>query len=549
MKHPIIYISLLLFTLCFIACDPENVIVTKPVVDSDTLDYEWDSSKVIKITLNGTSISTDSKNVTVAGSTLTIIKKGTYELTGSLSNGQIIVNTSGVVRLLLNNVNITNTSTSPLFVFDAKKTILILPQGSDNTFTDGNNYTQTPDSLNATIYSKDYLAIFGTGKLTVNGNYNGGISGRDELVIESGNITVNSVGFGIKGKDYLKIQGGDINVYSGADGLKSDKDSTINEGFIVINGGNFNVVANNDAIAAQSVLTINNGDFNLISGGGSDFTPGTSSSRGLKSEQNIILNGGTFYINSADDCIGGSQHIEINNGNFMLLSANKPIDSDSTLTVNNGEINITKAIKGISSHKIKLNGGKINIASRNDCVKATKGNDIATADGSSIEINGNTLLLSSEKGDALDSNGSISIKSGTVVIQGSPTLPDDAISYRKSFTIEGGTVIASGATSLLPGTSSAQNAVFIKFKSILAPGTIINIQNASGTSICTYKTTKHSYFAFVSTLALVNGTYNVFTDGTVSGEHSNGYYPLGIYTAGTKRGSFTIAGKLTSIEL
>ena len=34
MKHPIIYISLLLFTLCFIACDPENVIVTKPVVDS-----------------------------------------------------------------------------------------------------------------------------------------------------------------------------------------------------------------------------------------------------------------------------------------------------------------------------------------------------------------------------------------------------------------------------------------------------------------------------------------------------------------------------------
>jgi hypothetical protein len=135
------------------------------------------------------------------------------------------------------------------------------------------------------------------------------------------------------------------------------------------------------------------------------------------------------------------------------------------------------------------------------------------------------------------------------VIQGSPTLPDDAISYRKSFTIEGGTVIASGATSLLPGTSSAQNAVFIKFKSILAPGTIINIQNASGTNICTYKTTKHSYFAFVSTLALVNGTYNVFTDGTVSGEHSNGYYPLGIYTAGTKRGSFTIAGKLTSIEL
>ena len=66
---------------------------------------------------------------------------------------------------------------------------------------------------------------------------------RDELIIESGDITVKSVGLGIKGKDYLIINGGKFNITSGGDGLKSDKDSTENEGFIEINNGEFDIVS------------------------------------------------------------------------------------------------------------------------------------------------------------------------------------------------------------------------------------------------------------------------------------------------------------------
>ncbi|MCE5331795.1 MAG: carbohydrate-binding domain-containing protein [Bacteroidales bacterium] len=548
MKNHLFLVTFLSLILCFYSCDPENVIDNQTTTDADTLDYVWDATKVVKISLNNSSIITDSKNVTVAGSVLNINAKGTYEITGTLADGQIIVNTSGIVRLILNNVNVSNSTSSPLFVADAKKTILILPEGTNNTFTDAANYTITKDSLNSAIYSKDYLAVFGQGKLTVNGNYNGGIASRDELVIESGSLDINAVGFGIKGKDYLKIQDGNIKVISGGDGLKSDKDSTLNDGFIEINGGTFQIVSANDAISAQSILTINKGIFELISGGGSTFTPGSGSSKGLKSQNKIYISGGTFYINSADNCIDADNDIEINDGNFTLLSGNKPIDSDSTLIVNNGDLNITKAIKGISSHNITINAGKISIDSRNDCLKATLGADLTTDDGSSININGGTILLTTEKGDALDSNGSISMTAGLLVVQGSSTQSDDAVTYRSTCLVSGGIIAASGATSLAPGDASSQNSVLIRFNSILNPGTIVNIQDASGNKVLTFRTTKNAYCIMASLPAFSMGaTYNVYTGGSATGTDINGYYPEVVYTAGSKRGLFTIYEKVTKV--
>ncbi len=191
---------------------------------TDTLDYVWDETKVIDVKLNNTSIECSSPNVSINGQNAVITKKGTYKLSGTLENGQIVVNASGIVRLLLNNVNSTSQTTSAIYVADAKRAIIFLPEGTDNTITDGPNYVMTADSINSTIYSRDYMAIAGNGKLTVNANYNSAISSRDELIIESGDITVKSVGLGIKGKDYLIINGGKFNITSGGDGLKSDKD-------------------------------------------------------------------------------------------------------------------------------------------------------------------------------------------------------------------------------------------------------------------------------------------------------------------------------------
>jgi hypothetical protein len=394
------------------------------------------------------------------------------------------------------------------------------------------------------------MAIAGSGKLTVNANYNSAISSRDELIIESGDITVNSVGLGIKGKDYLIINGGKFNITSGGDGLKSDKDSTENEGFIEINNGEFDIVSDQDAISAQTELRINNGTFRITTGGGSNFTADLISTKGLKSQDRITIENGGFTLDCADNIIDADNHLTINGGNFVLSSGNKPLDSDSTLTINGGTVQIIKSVKGISSHRIAVNGGLVTVLSRNDCMKASLGAELTTDDGSSISINGGMVTLSSDKGDALDSNGSILISGGAVTVQGSATKPDDAVSYRSTFKINGGSFYAAGATSLLPQTDSEQNSLAVSFSIIQPPGQIFCIQTEAGATVAVFKATRYSYFFMTSIPALQTGqTYHLYTGGTVTGTDMGGYYADGVYTPGTKKTTFTVSQKVTSIKL
>ena len=549
MKKILLFSAILSSFMWFSSCDPENVIDNENK-DTDTLDYVWDETKVIDVKLNNTSIECSSPNVSINGQNAVITKKGTYKLSGTLENGQIVVNASGIVRLLLNNVNITSQTTSAIYIADAKRAIIFLPEGTNNTITDGPNYVMTADSINSTIYSRDYMAIAGSGKLTVNANYNSAISSRDELIIESGDITVKSVGLGIKGKDYLIINGGKFNITSGGDGLKSDKDSTENEGFIEINNGEFDIISDQDAISAQTELRINNGTFRITTGGGSNFTADLISTKGLKSQDRITIENGGFTLDCADNIIDADNHLTINGGNFVLSSGNKPLDSDSTLTINGGTVQIIKSVKGISSHRIAVNGGLVTVLSRNDCMKASLGAELTTDDGSSISINGGMVTLSSDKGDALDSNGSILISGGAVTVQGSATKPDDAVSYRSTFKINGGSFYAAGATSLLPQTDSEQNSLAVSFSIIQPPGQIFCIQTEAGATVAVFKATRYSYFFMTSIPALQTGqTYHLYTGGTVTGTDMGGYYADGVYTPGTKKTTFTVSQKVTSIKL
>ena len=123
MKKILLFSAILGSFLWFTSCDPENVIDNENK-DTDTLDYVWDETKVIDVKLNNTSIECSSPNVSINGQNAVITKKGTYKLSGTLENGQIVVNASGIVRLLLNNVNITSQTTSAIYIADAKRAII-----------------------------------------------------------------------------------------------------------------------------------------------------------------------------------------------------------------------------------------------------------------------------------------------------------------------------------------------------------------------------------------------------------------------------------------
>ncbi|HAJ97667.1 MAG TPA: dockerin type 1 [Ruminococcus sp.] len=222
------------------------------------------------IALDGDSAEIQGNGATVDGSVITITEEGVYAVSGTLTDGQIVVNADGAkVQIVFMNADITCSSAPAVYVENAKKVFLTLADGSTNTISDGADYAdQTDGAPDATIYSKDSLTINGTGSLTVNGNYNEGITSKDDLVIAGGNITVNSVGNAVKGKDYIAIADGNITINAGGDGLKATNATDEGMGFVYIQGGTLNITAEEDGIQAETEFVAEGGNVTVNSGGG-----------------------------------------------------------------------------------------------------------------------------------------------------------------------------------------------------------------------------------------------------------------------------------------
>lgn len=119
----------------------------------------------------------EADGVKVSGSTVTITEAGTYVLSGTLTDGQIIIDVGDEddVRLVLENASITCTTTAPVYAKNADKVIISLPENTESTVTDTVTGTDGNDALTAAIFAKCDLSVNGTGTLNVNANANDGI--------------------------------------------------------------------------------------------------------------------------------------------------------------------------------------------------------------------------------------------------------------------------------------------------------------------------------------------------------------------------------------
>ena len=536
-----------------------NAMDTNSGYHEDSGDYTWDSSTEVKITLNETTISVDGSGASVDGSTVTITNAGNYNISGKLSDGQIVVDTddSDVVRLILNNVNITCASSAPINIINAEKTILILADNSENYIIDGNTYVfdnAEEDEPNAAIFSKDDLSIFGSGALIIDANYNDGISSKDGLVINSGTITINAVDDGIRGKDYLAIMDGTITITAAGDGMKSDNDEDETMGYIYIEQGDINITAQTDAIDAQTDVLISDGQFNLKSGGGSSRSViSSSSAKGVKGNVSVLIDDGNITANSADDALHSNTSIVINGGEFNISTGDDGIHADKSVIINDGTIIITKSVEGVEGNYITVNGGKISVVSSDDCFNSTAGSRTERDDKSCTYIYGGYVVLNSSSGDGLDSNGSIVMKDGTVIIHGPSNQPEVMIDYNGTFNISGGLLVSSGSSSNMtqaPSSSSSQNSLKIMFRSASSASTIFHIEDSNGNDIVTFQPLHRYQSVVFSSSKLVKGkSYNVYLGGSSTGENNDGLYTGGTYSGGTKSTSFTVSGTVTSFNI
>ncbi len=566
MKKLLTVLGTLLFILYLTSCeknsrieDDENPVDTTGQgqltgnYHERALDYTWDKSTESFITLNGSSISSESPNVYITGNTAIINAAGNYVISGNLDNGQIKIDAdkNALVRIILNNVHIHNNSGPALYIEKSFRTLINLVDGTDNFLSDGDQYSHPEEEPNAALFCRSDLTIFGEGSFTIEGNYHDALNARDGLIIKSGNYNISANDDGIRGKDYLVVMSGNFAVTSGDDGFKSDNDLDDKVGIIEIHDGNFEVVSGGDAFDASNTIEIKAGSFDIISGGGYEFTADEESSKGIKGHNKVTLNLENCTINAADHAIDSDHTIVINSGNYSITAAKAGVHSDSVVTFNNGDLNISRAIEGIESHYITINNGNVDIHSIDDSFSATAGFDVDFDDHSLVSLNGGSLVLKTILGDVIDSNGSIVMNDGKVIIHGPPAEPEVAIDYNGSFKITGGFLIASGTNSGMtkaPSESSSQNSALIFFNSTFDESTIFHMQREDGTNIVTFSPEGvYQSILFSSSELVIGNTYYIYTSGSSTGELNHGLYEGGVYTPGVLNNSFTISGNVTTV--
>ncbi len=561
----IILLALIIFASC-----QKIAYKDKTTITDDTIDYVWDTSTVVQVTLNGTSIIVYPAVATISGSKLTITEAGTYNITGSLTNGQIIVNSrdESSVRLILNGVNITCSNNAPLYIKDSKKTIINLATGTDNYLTDGSTYS-TIDEPKAALFSNSDLTIFGSGTLTVTGKYSDGISTDDGLLIKSGTMSVTAADDGIRGKDCVIIKSGKITVVSKGDGIKSTNTENPLLGYISIDSAIVNLTATaGDGINAKTNLSIADGSFTITCGGGagtistggggpggsgSSGYSGTISEKGMKAAKSIVITKGTFSINAADDAMHSNGSVTINGGTFSLSTGDDGIHAPTAITFNGGNVTITKCYEGVESSLITVNSGDINVASVDDTFNATMGSATEANDGSWIYIKGGNITINASTGDGLDSNGSVSMSGGTVSVQGPQSQPEVGFDINGTFNVSGGLLIGSGPNSgnmiEAISTTSSQYGVKATISSTLSASTLFHIQDALGNKLITFKPVRNCYYIVYSSPLLVSGsTYSIYTGGSSTGTLTNGIYVGGTYSGGTAKKNFSVSSKVTNVS-
>lgn len=370
-------------------------------LDEDDINTSWNESECTKIELTQTSANINGSGAAVENNKVTITEAGTYVLSGTLTDGCIDVNVSGkgTVRLILNGVNITSSTTAPFIVEDAKKVVVTLADGTTNTFTDSTRVAADDEDYSAAVYSKADLTFNGNGTLNINAGYRNGIKSTDDLKIVSGTYNITSNEDGIVGKDLLAVKAGTFNITSGQDGMKSTYDKDDTKGNIIIDDGTFNITASTDGIQSEHILRINGGEFNIKTGNGyqastksSNSQPGNmggntttttqtqdeDSMKGLKAGTIIKVTGGTYIIDSQDDAVHTNGNMYIDNGKYTINTGNDAFHADTQLVINGGTIDIQNSYEGIESLEIIINGGNINVTASDDGINASGGSSDST---------------------------------------------------------------------------------------------------------------------------------------------------------------------------
>ena len=384
----------------------------------------YEESGAVYVTLSGDGITGETDGVAIKGQTVTITAEGTYIFSGTLSEGQIVVDADNAkVQIVFDNVDITCASSAAVYVKSAEKVFVTLAEGSQNTLRNTDEYVAIDDNnIDAVIFAKSDLTLNGTGSLTIVSAEGHGIVSKDDLKITGGTYDITAAGHSLSGKDSVRIADGTFILTAEKDGIHAENADDEEKGYIYIADGDFTITSDGDGMDASSIVQIEDGTFDITAGGGtadslktheSDMPGGPgggmlqngarpggesmpqmgerpggenmpqdtttdesgASTKGIKAGGGMYLNGGTYQIDSADDSIHSNANITIADGTYTLATGDDGVHADDALTVNGGTITVTESYEGLEGLTVTINDGTIDITARDDGINTAGGTD------------------------------------------------------------------------------------------------------------------------------------------------------------------------------
>ena len=505
----------------------------------------------------------DESSATVISNNQDIIEiknEGTYIISDSHRMINVTAAETAKIQIVLKNATISNSDGPAILIKSADKVFITVPEESKSIISDGSTYSSDYNDTNidGAVFSKSDLTLNGGGTLTVNGSYKCGIVSKDDLVIYGINLEVTSVGTALEGKDCIKSAEAVITANAESDGIKSTNTEDVSRGYVYIESGNYSITAGNDGIQAETAVKINSGEVEIKTGGGSENASTTSdkwgmwgsstktqseaSAKGIKASRLILIDGGNISIHSSDDSIHSNSDAEINGGSIKLSSGDDGIHADDQLAINGGSIKAEKSYEGLEGTVIIISGGEIDITSSDDGLNAAGGNDSSALGGrpgantfnsnsdAVIEIRGGYILIDAS-GDGVDSNGSIKMTGGVLLVSGPSNNGNGGLDYESEALISGGTAIICGSSGMAQGFSenSDQGSFMYTLNNSIEAGSYMTVSENDGKVIASFLPSNQYTNVVVSSPKLEIGkNYILAIGGSVSKCDKNGFTEDGV---------------------
>lgn len=531
----------------------------------DVSEKESTVEKAATVDLSALSEDVNTDGATVLSNDVTMITTaGSYILTGAYAGITVSVGNGETTHLFLNNATISGGAGIAISNTNKKSTLIIT--ACENT---ENEVASAANDVNA-IHVKGTLKINGTGTINVSAKKNG-IKVSKGLSIADSTINLTAGNHALSAR-FIETENAKINVLSaGKDALNAECDDetqefTLDEGYVSLKSSKVFASVSGDGIQADTFVYITGGsvdietaatfvsysaesmatydlsedDFRYIKSGDTYkkiddvVTKGAryamiQSAKGIKcgeikyeidgteyavtknSNYFIVIDGARVKINSSDDAIHtNSGNVLIKGGTLDLTTLDDGIHADELVKIDGGEITVNGAYEGIEGAYVEIGGGTIYITASDDGINAASDDESVDEH---IIISGGTITVDAS-GDGLDSNGTIYVTGGTLIVYGPTTGADTGLDADGGILIDGGNVFVASSKEMLeiPASNSKSNVLVYGVNTVPAGSEII-LTNADGGEMVRITLKKQAQAIILSTPELAtNGTYSLYAD-------------------------------------